>query len=197
MTVEICCLQLTAHSYKLTVIFSYHKEKMSITRLDVSTCKDESYLFCFSMLKVSCFSKSYKAFVAWKLFKIFERLWRDCSLWVKPGSALLADFCNVLLSLVTSKQYFQWSRREFLSVREQQSHALFHQGRQAETEHDEEAADLTSKRCGLAVPEQDGWSGSGYSNQDQPAEILDKSVVIKPEIKPRSGKWRHQGGNLV
>lgn len=42
---------------------------MCITRLDVSTCKDESYLFCFSMLKVSCFSKSNRAFVAWKLFK--------------------------------------------------------------------------------------------------------------------------------
>lgn len=63
--------------------------------------------------------------------------------------------------------------RVFLSVREQQSHALFHQGRQAETEHDEEAADLTGKRCGLAVPEQEqvDQTCSNRSNQDQPAEI--------------------------
>lgn len=94
---------------------------------------------------------------------------RGCSSSAKPTSTLLTGFCNVLLVLVTANVTSDDpEERAFLNVvREQQSLALLHQGRQAETGHDDqaEALDLTGKRCGLTIPEQGDQSRSGDSNQ--------------------------------
>lgn len=162
---------------------------MCVTRLGISTCKDESFGSCprnWSRLLPSAEGKLFSV-GGMGLLKVFERIWGKEGIHQQQSQHPLSHLASVMSSLVWSQAAATSDDLEDSVVKGFQGAAKPVSAPSAQASGVwagwPAAVDLMGIGCHLTIPRQSEGSSSGGWNQDQPAQPLDKSVGINPEVK--------------
>lgn len=137
------------------------------------------------------FSLRHEVFIAWKLFKVLKRIWGKEGIHQQQSQHPLSHVTSVMSSLVwlqAAAVSDDLEERVFLNVaRDLQSQSLLHHGRQMKSEQGGQRQ-LTWLVKGVISLYPDRVMGAAVvtgTRINQPSP-LDKSVVIKPKVKPGS-----------